>query len=61
MVFFEEGNIMSNPKAPYYYKKSSDTYHWELSCSKNGYPGAGWEKTNTKPTGKEQCNECKAK
>lgn len=52
---------MSNPSAPYYHKKGKDTYHWERSCSKNHYPEAGWEKTNTPPAGKEQCNECKAK
>ncbi len=52
---------MSNPSAPYYHKKGKDTYHWERNCSKNHYPEAGWEKTNTPPAGKEQCNECKAK
>lgn len=55
------GNEMSEPKAPFYYKKDSDTYHWEKSCSKNHYTEDGWETTQTKPTGKEQCNECKAK
>jgi hypothetical protein len=53
---------MSDPKAPYYYKESdSDAYHWETSCSKNHYPAAGWKKSNTKPSGREQCNECKGK
>lgn len=52
---------MSTPKAPYYHKTGSDTYHWEKSCSKNHYPDSGWKKTDTKPTGKEQCNECKGK
>ncbi|MBC8945025.1 MULTISPECIES: hypothetical protein [Xenorhabdus] len=52
---------MSQPKAPYYYKTSSDTYHWETSCSKNAHPAAGWVKTNDRPSGREQCNECKAK
>lgn len=53
---------MSTPKAPYYYKKGKDTYHWETSCSKNNYSisDSEWVKTNTKPS-KEQCNECKAK
>lgn len=51
---------MSTPTAPYYYKKSSDTYHWETSCSKNLHPSSDWEKTNAKPN-KEQCNECKSK
>ncbi len=51
---------MSEPKAPFYHKASSDTYHWELSCSKNAYPAPGWEKTTSKPS-KEQCNECKGK
>ncbi|NUE65875.1 hypothetical protein [Snodgrassella sp. ESL0253] len=51
---------MSEPSAPYYHKKSGDTYHWETSCSKNHYPDAGWEKVNEKPR-KEQCDECKAK
>lgn len=52
---------MSKPKAPYYYHVSSDTYHWERNCSKNSYPGPGWEKSNTAPTGREQCNECRSK
>ena len=54
---------MSNPKAPYYYKKTNDTYHWELSCSKNNYStsNSDWVRTTTKPSGKEQCNECKSK
>ncbi|MGF1803726.1 hypothetical protein L4C31_00515 [Aliivibrio sifiae] len=51
---------MSTPTAPYYHKKSSDTYHWETSCAQNNYPNDGWEKTNTKPN-KEQCDQCKAK
>lgn len=54
---------MSTPSAPYYYKKSGDTYHWETSCSKNHYSSSNsdWVKTNTKPSGREQCNECKSK
>jgi hypothetical protein len=53
---------MSKPKAPYYYKKSNNyVYHWETSCSKNYYPAEGWEKSNTAPSGREQCNECKGK
>ncbi|PHM28307.1 hypothetical protein [Xenorhabdus budapestensis] len=52
---------MSQPKAPYYYKKSSDTYHWETSCSKNHHPDPNWEKVYDKPSNREQCNECKAK
>ncbi|MEZ8100534.1 hypothetical protein [Vibrio bivalvicida] len=52
---------MSTPKAPYYYKDGSDTYHWEKSCSQNNHPNSGWHSTNTKPTGKEQCNQCKSK
>jgi len=55
------GHIMSTPKAPYYTKAGSDTYHWETSCSNNHYPAAGWNKTNIKPAGKEQCNQCKVK
>lgn len=53
---------MSTPKAPYYYKKGKDTYHWEISCSKNNYSSndKDWVKTNNKPN-KEQCNECKGK
>lgn len=43
---------MSAPKAPYYIKDSSDTYHWETSCSNNNYPSTGWKKTNEKPSGK---------
>lgn len=52
---------MSTPKAPYYYKDSGDTYHWETSCSLNNYPDARWTKGNERPAGKEQCNQCKAK
>ncbi len=51
---------MSKPTAPYYHKKSSDTYHWEKSCSNNNHPDEGWEKTNDKPS-KEQCDQCKGK
>lgn len=54
---------MSKPSAPYYYGKDKDTYHWETRCSKNNYSpnDPNWVKTNTQPSGKEQCNECKAK
>ncbi len=52
---------MSTPSAPYYYKVGIDRYHWEKSCDKNNYPDPGWKKTDSKPAGKEQCNECKAK
>lgn len=54
---------MSEPKSPYYYKKSNDRYHWETSCSKNNYSENDneWVKTTVKPSGKEQCNECKSK
>lgn len=53
---------MSKPKAPYYYKETgSDAYHWETSCSKNRYPGPGWKKSWSVPSGREQCNECKGK
>lgn len=52
---------MSTPSGPYYYKDGSDTYHWETSCSNNQYPASGWHKSDTKPAGKEQCNQCKAK
>ncbi len=52
---------MSKPSPPYYYKEDSDTYHWETSCRKNHYPAPGWKKSNTRPSGREQCNECKAK
>lgn len=51
---------MSTPKAPYYHKPSSDTYHWETSCTQNNYPAQGWVKINNKPN-KEQCNQCKSK
>lgn len=63
-ILKKESAVMSEPRAPYYYDKESDTYHWELSCSKNHYGEKGaenWEKTVTRPTGREQCNECKAK
>ncbi|MDY8107828.1 hypothetical protein U0C82_01530 [Fulvimarina sp. 2208YS6-2-32] len=52
---------MSTPKAPYYYKTSTDVYHWETSCDLNNYPAPGWEKTNTKPSSREQCNRCQSK
>jgi hypothetical protein len=52
---------MSIALAPYYYKIGGDTYHWELTCSKNHYPAPGWEKTDIRPLGKEQCDECKGK
>ena len=52
---------MSQPSAPYYHRTDSDTYHWHTNCSKNHYPNPGWVKTNSKPSGKEQCNECKGK
>jgi len=52
---------MSKPKPPYYYHINRDTYHWEASCSKNFYPSEGWRKSDTAPSGREQCNECKEK
>ncbi|MBI0180555.1 hypothetical protein H3V11_01160 [Snodgrassella sp. W8158] len=54
---------MSEPHSPYYYIKGGDTYHWEKSCSNNHYHPNNdkWVKVDNKPTGKEQCNECKAK
>jgi len=52
---------MSKPSSPYYHKNDSDTYHWETSCHLNNYPAKGWEKTDTKPSGKEQCDQCKQK
>lgn len=53
---------MSNPASLYYYKETgSDAYHWEKSCSRNHYPAAGWKASQSKPAGREQCNECKGK
>ena len=52
---------MSKPSAPYYYKIGRDTVHWKKSCSNNNYPNTGWKKTNTKPSSKELCNQCKSK
>ena len=53
---------MSTPSTPYYYKEhGADTYHWELSCTLNQYPAAGWKKSEVPPAGREQCNQCKAK
>ena len=53
---------MSTPTAPYYYKeKGSDVYHWETKCSLNNYPDSGWKKVWTKPSDREQCNQCKNK
>ena len=62
-IFQKGDRTMSEPKAPYYYNKNSDTYHWETSCSKNHYSASdpNWIKTSSVPTGKEQCNECKSK
>lgn len=41
-------------------KKDSDTWHWCKNCS--NYPsGTDVEKSYTKPTSGELCNECKAK
>lgn len=62
-IFQKGDRTMSEPKAPYYYNKNSDTYHWETSCSKNHYSASdpNWVKTSSVPTGKEQCNECKSK
>ena len=49
---------MSKPSAPYYYKEEdSDVYHWE-KCHKNFHPAEGWEKTNEKPSNREQCDAC---
>lgn len=46
----------------YYWKeKGSDTYHWHLECDKNEYPSLGWKRGNKPPSGREKCNECKAK
>ena len=53
---------MSKPKAPYYYKeKSSDAYHWELSCHDNHYPADGWVKSDKPPSNREQCIHCQQK
>ena len=52
---------MSTPKAPYYHKRGSDTYHWELSCHFVANRTSDWETTYSPPAGKEQCNECKSK
>jgi hypothetical protein len=58
-----EGPAMAlPPKPPYYYRaEGSDTYHWEKSCSRNHYPAPGWKVSNTKPSGRKQCTECKTK
>lgn len=52
---------MSEPKAPFYYKRFGGIYHWETSCSKNRYPDPAWIKTYTKPASRKECQECKAK
>lgn len=53
---------MSKPSPLYYYKETgSDTYHWEKSCSLNNYPASGWVAKQSKPTGREQCNQCQSK
>ncbi len=53
---------MSTLRAPYYHKKEGgDAYHWETSCGLNHYPAKGWVKSYTRPSGREQCNQCKTK
>ena len=54
---------MSKPKAPYYYKKSEDVYHWEKSCYQNMYSeyDEEWIRTYKQPKDREQCNQCKSK
>jgi len=46
----------------YYWKKAgSDAYHWHKDCSLNKYPAEGWTSASQPPTGREKCNQCKAK
>lgn len=48
----------------YYYKKEGDKYHWHFSClhvPADVRTNPEWIVTLTKPNGREQCNECKAK
>jgi len=46
----------------YYWKTiCNDTYHWHKDCSKNHYPAIGWTSGSKPPSGREKCNECKAK
>jgi hypothetical protein len=52
-----KGDIMT-----YYWKKAgSDAYHWHKDCSLNKYPAEGWTSASQPPTGREKCNQCKAK
>ncbi|MDR0984302.1 MAG: hypothetical protein LBL93_04760 [Ruminococcus sp.] len=54
---------MSPPRPPYYWKKDSDTYHWEKSCSNvpaNVSNNPDWEVGNSYPKWREQCDECKS-
>ncbi len=43
-----------------YHKKTTNKYHWEISCSKNhcSSTSADRERADIKPN-KEQCNGCK--
>jgi len=48
----------------YYWKIGGDTYHWHRTCSHvpaDVESNPEWRVSETKPTGKEECNECKAK
>ncbi len=48
----------------YYYKEDSDMYHWHFGCSfvpTDVRKNLEWKVTETKPSGREQCNECKTK
>lgn len=50
----------SAPSPPYYYKDEPRyAYHWHKECSRNHYPNPGWVRVNKRPSGREQCNECK--
>lgn len=49
----------------YYYKtKGSDAYHWHKDCHlvpANVHSNPDWTVSQTKPSGREQCNHCKNK
>lgn len=48
----------------FYKKSSSDAHHWYRTCSEvpaNVDENSNWETSFKTPSGREQCNECKAK
>jgi hypothetical protein len=40
-------------------RNGSDTWHWCRNC--NAWPTSNYDERETKPSGGDLCNECKAK